>query len=56
VLHTGPSRPAEGGAWLPTPGDRGLVLTLRLYQPVAELAAAPQRLAPPTIRALGVCQ
>ncbi|MFN0183310.1 MAG: DUF1214 domain-containing protein [Aquabacterium sp.] len=55
VLHTGLARPEDDGAWLPTPGDRGLVLTLRLYQPVAELAAMPQRLEPPAIRAVGSC-
>ena len=41
--------------WLPTPGNRGLVLTLRLYNPEPELQAAPASLNPPTIRALGAC-
>lgn len=54
VLHTGPA-PAGHGAWLPTPGDRGLVLTLRLYQPEAALAADPARWAAPAIRPDGVC-
>ena len=27
--------------WLPTPGDRGLVFTLRAYQPAPALAAQP---------------
>jgi hypothetical protein len=56
VLHTGPTQPEGGGAWLPTPGHRGLVLTLRLYLPSPELAAAPQRLAPPSIRTVGACK
>lgn len=41
--------------WLPTPGNRGLVLTLRLYNPEPELQAAPASLNPPTIRAMGAC-
>jgi hypothetical protein len=41
--------------WLPTPGNRGLVLTLRLYNPEPDLQAAPASLNPPTIRALGAC-
>jgi hypothetical protein len=44
-----------GTHWLPTPGNRGLVLTLRLYNPEPELQAAPASLNPPTIRASGAC-
>jgi len=50
---TGPTpRP---GDWLPTPGDRGLVLTLRLYNPSDELVRAPERLDPPRIVPIGAC-
>lgn len=41
--------------WLPTPGQRGVILTLRLYNPDASLQANPARLSPPSIRALGAC-
>jgi hypothetical protein len=41
--------------WLPTPGNRGMVLTLRLYNPEPALQAAPGSLVPPTIQALGDC-
>ena len=44
-----------GTYWLPTPGNRGLVLTLRLYNPEPDLQAAPASLNPPTISALGAC-
>jgi hypothetical protein len=44
-----------GTHWLPTPGNRGLVLTLRLYNPEPELQAAPASLTPPTITSFGVC-
>lgn len=54
-LHTGPQGPAAEGAWLPTPGDRGLVLTLRLYNPGPDLQAAPGRLAAPSIQLAGAC-
>lgn len=40
---------------LPTPGKRGLVLTLRLYNPAPSLQAAPSTLVPPLIRKLGDC-
>ncbi|NBT55040.1 MAG: DUF1214 domain-containing protein [Betaproteobacteria bacterium] len=54
ALVTGPQ--AVGGThWLPTPGQRGLVLTLRLYNPAPELQAAPARLQAPTIQAIGAC-
>jgi hypothetical protein len=46
--------PAE--PWLPTPGDRGLLLTLRVYNPEAALQAAPASLDPPRIEPVGVCR
>lgn len=56
---TGPQPPAAGpGAavpWLPTPGDRGLVLTLRVYNPSAALQAQPQQMQPPRIEPVGAC-
>ena len=58
TLLTGPEpQPGAraGAAWLPTPGDRGLVLTLRLYNPGAGLAAAPGSLVPPSISPVGNC-
>ena len=45
----------DGWHWLPTPGQRGLVLTLRLYNPGSDLQAAPERLQPPSITAIGAC-
>lgn len=54
ALSTGPA-PQPDLHWLPTPGDRGLVLTLRLYNPTADLQAAPSKLRPPSIRSLGAC-
>ena len=54
ALSTGPT-PQPGLHWLPTPGDRGLVLTLRLYNPTADLQAAPSKLKPPSISPLGAC-
>jgi hypothetical protein len=55
---TGPLAPAAvaGLPWVPTPGDRGLVLTLRLYQPAPALQSAPQTLEPPRIEPLGDCR
>ena len=41
--------------WLPTPGDRGVVLTLRLYNPEPSLQAAPGSLVAPSIVRLGEC-
>ena len=54
---TGPVAPAAGESltWLPTPGDRGLVFTLRVYIPDPALAAAPGTLQPPTIEPQGAC-
>jgi hypothetical protein len=54
VLSTGPAAQA-GIHWLPTPGDRGLVLTLRLYNPSPDLQAAPSKLIPPSISPVGAC-
>ena len=54
TLMTGP-KAIEGLHWLPTPGQRGLVLTLRLYNPAPDLQAAPARLQPPSIKAIGAC-
>jgi len=53
-LQTG-QQPDASVHWLPTPGDRGLVLTLRLYHPEPDLQAAPSRLVAPTIALVGAC-
>lgn len=55
TLRTGPVAPEGAPDWLPTPGDRGLVLTLRLYNPGPELQAAPGQLEAPSIQATGGC-
>lgn len=61
TLVSAPRQPANdvpGGAeqpWLPTPGDRGLMFTLRVYNPTPALAAAPALLEPPRIERLGAC-
>jgi hypothetical protein len=54
ALTTG-GQEQPGVHWLPTPGHRGMVLTLRLYNPEPDLQAAPASLPPPTITALGAC-
>ena len=54
ALTTGPKEQA-GTHWLPTPGDRGLVLTLRLYNPEQALQAAPGSLVAPRITPAGAC-
>ena len=41
--------------WVPTPGDRGLVMTLRLYNPEPSMQNDPASLQAPTIVALGSC-
>jgi hypothetical protein len=59
AFESGPTSPAGNPPavpWLPTPGDRGLSFTLRLYNPSAGLAAAPALLAAPTIERLGSCE
>lgn len=45
----------QGAHWLATNGDRGLLLTLRLYSPASELQSAPGSLRAPSIIALGAC-
>jgi len=53
---TGPTQPSDATlAWLPTPGDRGLELTLRLYHPLPALRQDPQGLIAPTIKRVGLC-
>ena len=58
---TGPTKPTGGAAtgdslaWLPTPGDRGLELTLRLYHPLPQLQREPRELIAPTIKRVGLC-
>jgi hypothetical protein len=54
AFRTGPTQP-QGLTWLPTPGQRGMVLTLRLYNPDPSLQAAPSSLMPPRIRPWGDC-
>ena len=56
ALVTGPTAPDAQLPWLPTPGDRGLLLVLRLYGPDPALVAAPRTLAPPSIRRIGECR
>jgi hypothetical protein len=53
-----PGMPAElqGRPWLPTPGDGGLMFTLRVYQPQASLRDTPQSLDAPRIEPLGDCR
>jgi hypothetical protein len=53
-LTTGPQIQA-GTYWLPTSGQRGLILTLRLYNPAPELQASPASLSPPSIQLVGGC-
>lgn len=48
-----PADPAQ--RWLPTPGDRGLVLTLRVYQPADVLRQQPQAMDAPRIERAGAC-
>lgn len=57
VFVTGPHPPADPAiAWVPTPGDRGLLLTLRVYQPETRLHDAPLTLDPATIEPQGACR
>lgn len=56
ALVTGPAQPSDTAFWLPTPSPRkGLVLTLRLYNPEASLQTAPGSLTPPHITRVGEC-
>ena len=55
ALVTGPAPADAVTHWLPTPGDRGLMLVLRLYNPDPALVAAPATLVPPSIRRTGDC-
>ena len=56
-IVTGPVAPAApAGAWLPTPGDRGLVLVLRLYVPGEAVARDPRSLALPRVEPLEPCR
>ncbi len=53
---TGPSQPAGAANWIPTPGaDRGLVLSLRLYNPAPLIVATPASLNAPSIERVGEC-
>jgi hypothetical protein len=53
-FFTGPQAP-PAGYWVPTPGDRGLILALRLYNPHPDLQASPASLQPPRIQREGAC-
>lgn len=55
ALVTGPAPADAATHWLPTPGDRGLMLVLRLYNPDPALVTAPTTLVPPSIRKIGDC-
>ena len=54
AFSTGPTE-QQGLYWLPTPGNRALILTLRLYNPAPELQAAPQSLVAPAVQKIGDC-
>lgn len=54
-VSTGPIAPGAGTPWLPTPGDRALLLALRVYNPGPALQADPATLAAPHIELLGAC-
>ncbi|OYT93835.1 MAG: hypothetical protein CFE43_00360 [Burkholderiales bacterium PBB3] len=54
MLTTGPQALGDS-FWLPTPGNTGVVLALRLYNPQPALQAAPASLQPPTIQRVGAC-
>jgi hypothetical protein len=56
ALTSGPTDPGVAGVpWLPTPGDRGLMFTLRVYNPDGALQAAPASLEAPRIERLAGC-
>ena len=48
--------PGDALPWVPTPGDRGLVLVLRVYGPEPSLAASPASLDAPRIEPDGACR
>lgn len=50
-----PPNSASEQLWIPTPGDRGLLLTLRLYRPATSLIENPRQLVPPEITRVGAC-
>lgn len=52
---TAPSQPVNAVNWIPTPGERGLVLTLRLYNPAPLIVANPAALKVPAIERIGDC-
>lgn len=54
ALTTGPTE-QPGIFWLPTPGKRAMILTLRLYNPAPGLQAAPQSLVAPAVQIIGEC-
>ena len=55
-MLTGPMPPATGSVeWVPTPGDGGLILTLRLYNPAPDLQTDPGALRAPRIELQGDC-
>lgn len=54
AFSTGPTE-QPGLYWLPTPGNRALILTLRLYNPAPTLQAAPQTLVAPAVQKIGDC-
>jgi hypothetical protein len=57
ALVSGPMAPADASLpWLPTPGDRGLIFALRVYNPAPALQAAPAALLAPLIEAVGACR
>ena len=53
-LVTGP-KPMGASRWLPTPGQTGVVLALRLYNPAPALQAEPASLQAPAIARVGAC-
>jgi hypothetical protein len=56
VIPSASAHPSNAAlAWLPTPGDRGLELTLRLYHPLPALQQDPRGLIAPTIKRVGSC-
>jgi len=54
MLVTGPTS-SGAGPWLPTPGDSGLLLVLRLYQPGPAVRASAAALTPLRIQAEEAC-